>query len=191
MSTTSLSTLSTCTPVRPTTRPSIRPPLTLSFYGDYTFANPSNSSVGPLPDSTSPTQWCGTRLLSPIIFVISFASTEVERSIMFKIRRVLFTCVYFVELSQELCSTMNEFVIANLVTTVNKDCCELPQPANLQPALSVIFFSRCCSYSGAFVPLAAHAQECPLFRGLSELRKEQVSLSHTGSGSTLQDGPSF
>ena len=56
MSTTSLSTLSTCTPVRPTTQPSTRPPFTLSSHGDYTCADPSNASFGPLPESTSPTQ---------------------------------------------------------------------------------------------------------------------------------------
>ena len=38
MSTTSLSTPSTCTPVRPSTRPSTRPLLTSSSHGDYTFA---------------------------------------------------------------------------------------------------------------------------------------------------------
>ena len=54
MSTTSPSTLSICTPVRPTIRPSTRPPLTLSSHGDYACADPSNSSFGPVMDSTSP-----------------------------------------------------------------------------------------------------------------------------------------
>ena len=53
MSTTSLSTLSTCTPVRLTTRPSTRPPLTLFSHGDYTCADLSNASSGPVPESTS------------------------------------------------------------------------------------------------------------------------------------------
>ena len=55
MSTTSLSTLSTCTPVRPSTRPSTRPLLTLSSHGDYTCADSSNVSFGLVPESTSPT----------------------------------------------------------------------------------------------------------------------------------------
>ena len=53
-STTPLSTLSTCTPVRPTTRPSSRPPLTSSSHADYTCADPSNSAFGPLLETTSP-----------------------------------------------------------------------------------------------------------------------------------------
>ena len=55
LNTPSLSTLSICTPVRPSTRPSSRPPLTLSSHADYTCADPSNSSFGPVPESTSPT----------------------------------------------------------------------------------------------------------------------------------------
>ena len=41
---------------RPTTRPSTRPPLTFSSRGDFTCADSSNSSFGPVPDSTSPTR---------------------------------------------------------------------------------------------------------------------------------------
>ena len=35
--------------------PSSRPPLTTSSHADYTCADPSNSSFGPLPETTSPT----------------------------------------------------------------------------------------------------------------------------------------
>ena len=55
LDTTSPSTLSTCTPVRQSTRPSTRSPLTLSSHGDYTCVDPSNSSFGPVQDSTSAT----------------------------------------------------------------------------------------------------------------------------------------
>ena len=55
MSTTSLSTLSICTPIRPTTRPSSRPLLMSSSHGDNTCADSSNVSFGPMPESTSPT----------------------------------------------------------------------------------------------------------------------------------------
>ena len=55
MSTTSPSALSTCTPVRPTTRPSTRPLLTSSSHGDYTCADSSNVSFGPMAETTSPT----------------------------------------------------------------------------------------------------------------------------------------
>ena len=51
------SNLSTCTPVRPTTRPSSRPPLTSSSHADFSCAGPLNSSFGPLPETTSPTEW--------------------------------------------------------------------------------------------------------------------------------------
>ena len=57
-STIPFSTLSTCTPVRPNPRPSSRPPLTSSSHADHTCADPSHSSFGPLPETTSPTGYC-------------------------------------------------------------------------------------------------------------------------------------
>ena len=55
MSTTSLSTLSTCTPIRPSARPSTRPLLTSSLHGDYTCASSSNVSFGLMAEMQSPT----------------------------------------------------------------------------------------------------------------------------------------
>ena len=55
MSTTSLSTLYTCSPIRPTTRPPSRSLLTSSSEGDNPCADSSNASFGFMPESTSPT----------------------------------------------------------------------------------------------------------------------------------------
>ena len=52
-STTSLSTLSTNTPVRPSTRRTTRPLLTSSSYGNFPCAEPSNVSSGPMAEATS------------------------------------------------------------------------------------------------------------------------------------------
>ena len=54
MSTTSLSTPSTCTPVRPSSRPSTGPLLTLSSHGAYTCDDSSNVSFGPVPEEIKP-----------------------------------------------------------------------------------------------------------------------------------------
>ena len=53
MSTASLSTLSTCAPVRPSTGPSARPLLTSSSHGDVSRADSSNVSFGPMAETTS------------------------------------------------------------------------------------------------------------------------------------------
>ena len=55
LSTTSLSTLSICTPIRLSTRPPTRPLLLSSSHGDFPCADPLNVSFDPVPDSTSPT----------------------------------------------------------------------------------------------------------------------------------------
>ena len=47
--------LSTCTPVQPSTRPSARPLLLSTSHGDLPCADPSNVSVGPLAGTHSPT----------------------------------------------------------------------------------------------------------------------------------------
>ena len=52
LSTSSHSTLSTCTHIRPSTRPSTRPLLMSSSHGDYPCADPSNVSFGPMAETT-------------------------------------------------------------------------------------------------------------------------------------------
>ena len=54
LSSTSLSTLSTCSPIRPSTRPSTRPFLVSSSHGDFPCADPSNVSFGHMAETTSP-----------------------------------------------------------------------------------------------------------------------------------------
>ena len=47
--------LSTCTPIRPSSRPSTRLSLTSTSHGDLSCADPSNVSFGPLAETHSPT----------------------------------------------------------------------------------------------------------------------------------------
>ena len=51
----STTSLSICTPVRPSTRPSTRPSLISTSHGDFSFAKPSNVSIRPLAETQSPT----------------------------------------------------------------------------------------------------------------------------------------
>ena len=51
----STTSLSTCTPVRPSSPPSTRPLLMSSSHGDLPCADPSNVSIGPVADTHSPT----------------------------------------------------------------------------------------------------------------------------------------
>ena len=55
LSTTSLSSLSTCTPIRHSSCSSTRPLLTSSSHGDFPYADTSNVSFGPMTETTSPT----------------------------------------------------------------------------------------------------------------------------------------